>query len=79
MKTDMSKRIPQLIRLVFYALAPLLLLVFLARPVRNAVLASDPAAWMILLAVLAAVCLNWAVYAVIRRKRPSFQIGRAHV
>ncbi|MBQ6060109.1 MAG: hypothetical protein IJL36_01575 [Clostridia bacterium] len=74
MKTDMSKRIPQLIRLVFYALAPLLLLVFLARPVRNAVLASDPAAWMILLAVLAAVCLNWAVYAVIRRKRPSFLV-----
>ena len=74
MKTDMKKIIPQLIRLVFYVLAPLLLLVFLARPIRNAVLASDPAAWMILLAVLAAVGLNWGVYAVIRRKRPSFLV-----
>lgn len=74
MKNDMSKRIQQLIRLAFYVPAPLLILGLLAKPIRNAVLASDPAAWMILLAVLAAVGLNWAVYAVIRRKRPSFLV-----
>ena len=71
----MDKRAKRIIRLVFfYALVPVLLLAFLAQPVGSAALASDTAAFLILLAALAAVGLNWLVYAAVHRKRPSFLI-----
>ncbi len=60
--------------LFFYALVPSLILGLLAQPIREAVLFSDAAAFWILLAALAAVGLNWLVYAVIRRRRPSLLV-----
>ena len=71
----MDKKVKQIIRpAVFYGLVPVLLLAFLAQPIGNAVLASEPAAWWILLAALAAVGLNWLVYSLIHRKRPPFPV-----
>jgi hypothetical protein len=60
--------------LFLYVLFPSLSLWFLARPVHDAVLASGTAVFPILLAVLAAAGLNWLVYALIRRKRPSLLV-----
>ena len=60
--------------LFLYALVPLLCLVFLAKPAGDAVRGSDSAAFWILLAVFCAVCLNWVVYAVLRRKCPSLLV-----
>ena len=74
-KSTMDKRIKRIIRpAFFYGLVPVLLLVFLARPIGSAVLASEPAAWWILLAALAAVGLNWLVYSAVHRKRPPLVI-----
>ena len=71
----MDKRAKRIIRLVFfYALVPILLLAFLAQPIGSAALASDTAAFLIQLAALAAVGLNWLVYTAVYRKRPSFVI-----
>lgn len=60
--------------LLFYALVPALLLVYLARPAGEAVRLSGASAWWILAAALGAVCLNWAVYAAIHRKRPPLPV-----
>ena len=70
----MSKAKKLLISQIFYTLAPLLLLGFLAGPVQDAVRASDAAAWWILLATLGAVGLNWYVYYLLHRKRPSLLV-----
>ena len=70
----MSKAKKLLISQIFYTLAPLLLLGFLAGPVQDAVRASDAAAWWILLAALGAVGLNWYVYYLLHRKRPSLLV-----
>ncbi len=60
--------------LFMYALAPALCLLLLAGPIGNAAQNSDPAAFLILLAVLGAVGLNWLVYAAIHRRRPSLLV-----
>lgn len=60
--------------LFLYVLVPLLCLVFLAEPVRSAVRASDAAVFRILLAFMCAVGLNWLVYKIVRRKRPSLLV-----
>ena len=60
--------------LLLYALAPALLLCVLARPIADAVRGSDTSAFLILLAALVAVALNWLVYFLIRRKRPSLPV-----
>ena len=71
----MDKKVKQVIRpAFFYGLVPVLLLAFLAQPIGDAVLASEPAAWWILLAALAAVGVNWLVYSLIHRKRPPFPV-----
>ena len=54
-----------------YALAPFLLLWFLAPPIGAAVRRSDAAAFLILLAILGVVLLNEYIYYAIHRKRPS--------
>ena len=60
--------------LLFYAVIPFLILRFLARPISDAVRRSDAAAFWILLAALGAVVANWAIYAMIHRKRPSLLV-----
>ena len=60
--------------LFLYLLAPCLLLAFFRRPVTDAAMRSESAAFRILLAALGAVVLNWVVYRIIRRKRPSFLV-----
>ena len=60
--------------LLLYALAPVLLLILLVRPVGEAVRRSDAAAFLIMLAALATLVLNWVVYTLIRRKRPSLLV-----
>ena len=60
--------------LLFYALAPALCVVFLARPIGEAACRSDTAAFLILLAALGAVLLNWLIYKLIRGKHPSFLV-----
>jgi hypothetical protein len=60
--------------LLLYILVPGLLLWLLARPIGNAVRASDTSAFLILLAALGAVALNWLVYKLIRQKRPSLLV-----
>lgn len=60
--------------LFFYALVPLALLLLLAGPVSRAVRRSETAVWLILLAALGAVSVNWIVYSFIRRKRPSLLV-----
>ena len=59
---------------LLYALFPFLCLLFLARPIGNAVRGADSAAFLILLASLVCVGLNWLVYYLIRRKRPSLLV-----
>ena len=60
--------------LLLYVLVPLLGLIFLAQPVRNAVLASDATSFRILLASAGAVGLNWLVYRLVRRHHPSLLV-----
>ncbi len=60
--------------LFLYVLVPLLILVFLKQPVADAALASDTEAFRILLAAMGAVVVNWLVYSVVHRKRPSFLV-----
>ena len=60
--------------LFFYALVPLALLLLLAGPVSRAVRRSETAVWLILLAALGAVAVNWIVYSFICRKRPSLLV-----
>lgn len=60
--------------LLLYVLVPLLCLVFLARPVADAVRASDSAVFCILLAAAGAVMLNWLVYRLIHHRRPSLLV-----
>ncbi len=60
--------------LFLYGLFPVLFLCLFAKPVGNAVRGSDAAAFLILLAALACVGLNWLVYAALRRKRPSLLV-----
>ena len=60
--------------ILLYALAPALLLCILARPIGSAACGSDAAAFLILLAALGSVALNWLVYLLIRRKRPSLLV-----
>ena len=59
---------------LLYALFPFLCLLFLARPIGNAVRGADSAAFLILLASLVCVGLNWLVYYLVRRKRPSLLV-----
>lgn len=60
--------------LLLYVLFPLLCLLFLAQPVGTAVRGAESAAFLILLAALACVGLNWLVYFRVRRKRPSLLV-----
>lgn len=60
--------------LFFYAFVPLVLLLLLAGPVSRAVRNSEPAVWLILLTALGAVVVNWIIYSLIRRKRPSLLV-----
>ena len=59
---------------LLYALFPLLCLLLLTRPIGNAVRGADSAAFLILLASLVCVGLNWLVYYLVRRKRPSLLV-----
>ena len=61
--------------LFFYALVPLLFLILLAQPVGSAVRSSDQNIFLIFLAALGAVVLNWLVYAAIHRKRPTVLVA----
>ena len=60
--------------LLLYVLAPLLLLIFLAKPVADAVRASGTAVCYILVAAAGAVVLNWLIYSLIRKRRPSLLV-----
>ena len=60
--------------LLLYAIAPVLLLWFLVPFIRDAVRTADTAAFRILPAALAAVGLNWLIYAAIHRKRPPLPV-----
>ena len=57
--------------LFLYVLAPAAILWLLARPLGDAVRRAETAVFWILPAALGAVILNWLVYRLIRRKRPS--------
>ena len=57
--------------LVLYGLVPFAVFWLLTQPVGDAVRASDPAIFLILLAALGAVGLNWLAYSAVRKKRPS--------
>ena len=59
---------------LIYTLFPFLCLLLLARPIGNTVRSADSAAFLILLASLVCVGLNWLVYYLIRRKRPSLLV-----
>ena len=69
LKSFFLEKLPK--ALLFYILAPLLCIVFLSKPIGEAACRSETAAFLILLAALAAVILNWLVYTARRRKRPS--------
>ena len=79
-RQDAIKSLKSLFRTVvlkgflLYALFPLLCLWFLARPIGNAVRGSGSAAFLLLLAPLALVSLNWLVYFFVRRKLPSLLV-----
>ena len=60
--------------LFLYAAAPFLCVLFLREPIGRAARESDAAAFGILFAALACVCLNWGVYVLIHRKRPSLPV-----
>ena len=60
--------------LFLYALFPVLFLLFFVKPIGSAVRGSDAAAFLILLAALLCVGLNWFVYSLVRRKRPSLLV-----
>ena len=60
--------------LFFYVLVPALLLWLLAPAAGEAVRGSDPAAFLILLAALAVVGLNWRIGSVLRTERPSLLV-----
>ena len=70
----MSKTAKRGICLVLYFLVPVLLLVLLAQPAGDAVRRSGTAAFLVMAAALGAVCLNWCVYMLIRRKRPTLLV-----
>ena len=56
--------------LFFYVFVPALCLGLLAAPAGNAARGSDPAVFLMLLAAVGAVVLNWLVYSGLRGKRP---------
>ena len=56
--------------LLLYVLAPLLGLIFLAKPVADAVRASDAAVFYILLTAAGAVVLNWLTCMLISTRSP---------
>ena len=60
--------------LFLYAVVPGLLLWLLAQPIGNAVRGSDTSAFLILLAALGAIGLNWLIYKLIHQKRPSLLV-----
>ncbi len=61
--------------LLLYGLVPILCLLLLAQPIRDAVTRGrNTAAFLILLAALAAVVFNWFVYASVRRKFPPLPV-----
>ena len=61
-------------KLLYDILVPFLLLLLLTQPIRIAVRSSDAAVFWVLLAALGIVCLNWYLYAVLRRKRPPLPV-----
>ena len=61
--------------LFLYVLAPCVLLLLLAEPIRSAALRSDLAACLLPFAALAAVGLNGAVYARLHRKAPPLLVS----
>ena len=79
-RSDMIRSLKSFFRLLLqktlplYVLAPAVCLYFLRRPIGNAVRDSGSAAYLILLAALAAVCVNWLVYAALHRKQPSLLV-----
>ena len=72
LKKFFLKILPKL--LLFYVLVPVLCVVFLTRPIGEAVRRSGTAVFLILLAALAAVLLNWLAYRLVHRKRPSLLV-----
>ena len=60
--------------LFLYVLVPAAILWLLARPLGDAVRRAETAVFWILPAALGAVILNWLVYRLIRRKRPSLLV-----
>ena len=60
--------------LFLYVLAPAAILWLMARPLGDAVRRAETAVFWILPAALGAVILNWLVYRLIRRKRPSLLV-----
>lgn len=60
--------------LFLYVLAPAAILWLMARPLGDAVRRAETAVFWILPAALGAVILNWLVYRLIRRKRPSMLV-----
>ena len=79
-RQDMIASLKSLFRTVvlkgflLYVFFPLLGLWFLARPIGSAVRGSGPAPFLILLTALAFVGLNWLVYFLVHRKRPSLLV-----
>ena len=79
-RQDVIKTLKSLFRtvvlkgLLLYVLFPLLCLWLLAGPIGSAVRGSDAAAFLILLAALVCVGLNWLVYSLVRRTRPSLLV-----
>ena len=60
--------------LFFYGLIPGISLWLAARPIRNAVRASETAVFPVIAAGLGAVGLNWGIYALVRRRRPTLPV-----
>ena len=60
--------------LLFYALAPALCVIFLGQPIGRAACHSGTAVFLVLLAALAAVILNWLVYKAVQKKWPSLLV-----
>lgn len=60
--------------LCLYGLVPALLLWLLAGPVAGAARSGNAAAFLVLLAALGAVGLNWYVYTLLRKTRPSLLV-----
>ena len=60
--------------LFLYTLPPVLFLLLFTQPIGEAVRGSDPAIFLILLAMLGVVCLNWFAYTAVNKRCPSLLV-----